>query len=367
MGYEIDYIAVGDGRRSGDAIAFRYGNLHGRREEQTVITIDGGTLESGEKLVEHIKEYYQTDTVDVAILTHADSDHASGMRPILEKLKVSQVAMHLPWNHSADVKALLDDNSITINAIRQKVIRNLSAARDIEKLALEKKIAIVEPFAGVTNPNGGLIVLGPTQDFYQEMLAGFKCVPGALSSTTTPSFLESMKVAATKAIKWIQENWFRETLQEPAADAISAENNSSVILLLNVDGQKSLFTGDAGVPALTAALDYAQQQGISLDGLQFFDVPHHGSRKNLGPNILNRLFGCIRQQQTKDWTAFISAAKDGPPKHPHKKVTNALQRRGGNVHVTAGIAKRHYFNAPVRNWSASVPVPFYTSVEDDDA
>jgi len=53
MGYEIDYIAGGGGSRSGDAIAFRYGSLHGRREEQTVITIDGGTLESGEKLVEH--------------------------------------------------------------------------------------------------------------------------------------------------------------------------------------------------------------------------------------------------------------------------------------------------------------------------
>jgi len=32
------------------------------------------------------------------------------------------------------------------------------------------------------------------------------------------------------------------------------------------------FTGDAGVPALAAALDYAQQQGISIEGLQFFDV-----------------------------------------------------------------------------------------------
>jgi beta-lactamase superfamily II metal-dependent hydrolase len=368
MGYEIDYIAVGDGSRSGDAIALRYGNLHGPREQQTVVTIDGGTLESGEKLVRHIKEYYQTDKVDIAILTHADSDHASGMREILEHLKVSQVAMHLPWSHSADVKALLDDKSITINAIRQKVIRNLSAARDIEKLALAKGIPIVEPFAGVTNKNHGLIVLGPTEDFYQDMLSGFKCVPGALSSTVTTSFLESLRRAAEKVINWIQENWFTETLQEPASDAISAENNSSVILLLNVDGQKSLFTGDAGVPAFTAALDYAQHQGISLEALRFFDVPHHGSRKNLGPTILNRLFGNIRQQQTKDWTAFISAAKEGAPKHPHKKITNALQRRGANVHATAGIGKWHHNDSPARtHWSDAIPVPFYSQVEDDDS
>ena len=365
MGYEIDYLAVGEGSRSADAICLRYGNLHGIRDEQTVITIDGGTLESGEELVQHVKTYYKTDKVDVAVLTHADTDHASGMRPILEQLKVAQVAMHLPWNHSADVKGLLNDRSVTTNAIRQKVIRNLSAAREIEQLALAKNIPIVEPFAGGGNQNG-ILVLGPTEKFYQEMLAGFKCVPGALSATTTPSFLESLRTAAEKVINWIAENWFTETLREPAPDVISAENNSSVILLLEVDGRKLLFCGDAGVPALTAAADFAEQAGVSLEGLRFFDVPHHGSRKNLGPTILNRLFGNIRQQQTKDWTAFVSAAKDGAPKHPHKKVTNALQRRGADVHVTAGLTKWHHHDAPARDWSASVPVPFYTSVEDDD-
>jgi beta-lactamase superfamily II metal-dependent hydrolase len=367
MGYEVDYIAVGDGERSGDAICFRYGNLIGPREQQTIVSIDGGTLESGEDLAAHIQKYYGTDTVDIAILSHADTDHASGMRIVLEKLKVRQLVMHLPWNHSAAVKALLDDKSITVNAIRRKVIGNLSAAREIEQIALTKKIPVVEPFAGATN-NTGLTILGPTKEFYQQMLAGFECVPGALETDAkAASFFESLKTAAQKVVQWIQENWFTETLVEPAPDAISAENNSSVIFLLDADGQKLLFTGDAGVPALTAVADYADSVGISLAGLVFFDVPHHGSRKNLGPTILNRLFGNIRPQQTKDWTAFISAAKDGAPKHPHKKLTNALQRRGANVHVTAGLTKWYHYNAPDRNWSASVPVPFYTSVEDDDS
>ena len=91
MGIEIDFLAVGEASKSGDAIAIRFGNLHGRREEQTVITIDGGTKESGDNLVEHIKTHFGTTHVDFAFLTHPDGDHASGMSEILEKLTVGKV------------------------------------------------------------------------------------------------------------------------------------------------------------------------------------------------------------------------------------------------------------------------------------
>jgi hypothetical protein len=64
MAYEVDFMAVGDGEKSGDAIALRFGNLVGPRSEQKVFVIDGGTKESGEKLVEHIQKYYGTTRVD---------------------------------------------------------------------------------------------------------------------------------------------------------------------------------------------------------------------------------------------------------------------------------------------------------------
>ncbi|NJM55078.1 MAG: DUF1501 domain-containing protein [Verrucomicrobiae bacterium] len=54
-GYEIDMLPVGSGEKSGDAIALRYGNS---TDGYKVMVVDGGTLESGEKLVEHIKNNY---------------------------------------------------------------------------------------------------------------------------------------------------------------------------------------------------------------------------------------------------------------------------------------------------------------------
>ena len=47
MGFEVDFLPVGEGEKSGDAIAIRCGNLNGSRNEQFVMVIDGGTLDSG--------------------------------------------------------------------------------------------------------------------------------------------------------------------------------------------------------------------------------------------------------------------------------------------------------------------------------
>src|SRR5580693_2236869 len=89
-GFEIDFLPVGEGR-SGDAIALRFGNLTGERKDQVVVVIDGGFKESGEKLVEHIKSYFNTDYVDTVISTHPDADHASGLSVVLETLSVGQL------------------------------------------------------------------------------------------------------------------------------------------------------------------------------------------------------------------------------------------------------------------------------------
>ena len=46
IGFEIDFLAVGEGERSGDAIAIRYGSAAAGYQ---VGIIDGGTKDSGEQ------------------------------------------------------------------------------------------------------------------------------------------------------------------------------------------------------------------------------------------------------------------------------------------------------------------------------
>ena len=58
---EIDFMPVGDGEKSGDAIALRFGlYADGIWKNQKVFIIDGGDLASGEALVKHVKEIYKT-------------------------------------------------------------------------------------------------------------------------------------------------------------------------------------------------------------------------------------------------------------------------------------------------------------------
>src|SRR5687768_13513744 len=98
MAYEVDFLPVGDGERSGDAIAVRFGNLNDPNQ-QYVVVIDGGFTDTGMELVTHIKKFYNTTHVDLVISTHPDSDHAAGLSVVLSELTVSQLWMHKPWEH----------------------------------------------------------------------------------------------------------------------------------------------------------------------------------------------------------------------------------------------------------------------------
>ena len=75
----------------------------------------------------------------------------------------------------------------------------------------------------------------------------------------------------------------------------SASNESSVVLYADCEGSgRVLLTGNAGVWGLNMAASCAEQSGLLLQDFKFVQIPHHGSRRNVGPTILNRLLGRIR-------------------------------------------------------------------------
>src|SRR5690606_20875205 len=108
----------------------------------------------------------------------------------------------------------------------------------------------------------------------------------------------------------------------------------STILLLEIGGRSILLTADGGMPALARAADTLDAYGLDWSTLRFMQIPHHGSKRNVGPTILDRYLGPKGQEQ-KSKTAFVSTGPDAAPKHPHKKVTNGFVRRGCLVAKTA--------------------------------
>jgi beta-lactamase superfamily II metal-dependent hydrolase len=351
LAFELDFHAVGTGEKSGDAISIRYGRLNSVTNfSQKVIVIDGGTLESGKKLVEHIKTHYKTETVDLVVNTHPDNDHCSGLREVLNKLTVKELWVHTPWNYAKDFVELFKAGRITDNSLKENLKEGLSIAHELEQIAKAKKIPVKEPFTCLSFDNGIFQILGPSENYYTELLPNFRSTPAPVEEIAISKAFSAVK----EAIKWVAETIDIETLDETGET--SAENNSSAVGLFQFDNKKILFTSDTGVPALKRVIDYAKTKAISLTDLYVLQIPHHGSRRNISPSVLNAIKGNF---------GFISCAPDGEPKHPSKKVTNALKRRNIRPYSTKGNGICQGHNTELRQgYSVATEIPFYNQVEE---
>jgi beta-lactamase superfamily II metal-dependent hydrolase len=362
ISYEVEFIHVGTGQRNGDAIVVRYGQPGDYR----ILVYDGGTLESGQKLVDHIKQNYGTTRVHDVVNSHPDADHASGLRVVLEELRVDRVHMHRPWEHSAKILGYFKDGRITDASLAARLKEKMAAAYELEQMALKKGILAPEPFLG--DSIGGFVVLSPERSWYiHDLIAGFEKSPAPKSwaEAAIDTVVKTADTLVAEALAWVDEKWDLETLAENVET--SAENESSVVLVSSgFEGGDILFTGDAGVQALSRVADYAEDRSVSLPNrLGFVQIPHHGSRHNVCPSVLDRIIGPRMAAETPATkTAFVSACKDCTT-HPRKVVTNAFQRRGYSCyrHSNAGWIRYTRGNMPARNTTPITAIPFHSRVE----
>lgn len=329
---EIDFLPVesetGPGSKSGDAICMRFASPE--YPEPIVIVIDGGYGPVGDNLAHHIRTFYGTETVDLVVSTHPDADHLNGLIRLVEDMDVRELMLHLPWEHRDDVSEY----------------SNIEKIRDLYASAFNKGIPVTEPFEGVTRFGDRFRVLGPTVAYYEELLL----------EDIGEEQSRSAETSDTVVLASIQERAELEAeLTEPLDDfdSVSARNNSSVISFVMESDEYHLFTGDAGITALDYAADAfeATQFFLSSTHIEFFQVPHHGSRRNLGPTILDRWF----PHGGSGATAFISSAL-ASEKHPGVAVVDELRERGFQLHATEGKHLLHHHDGKPRvAYSSSAP------------
>lgn len=306
--YEIDFLPVGDGERSGDAIAMRF--TRPDTGEMAHVIIDAGFQDDGEALVDHVNAYYDTDYVDLALLTHPDADHIGGMGVVVRELRVGGLLVHrLGQRGGSSLPAA-------------------SAVDDLIRTAEEQGTKIYEPFSATTAFGGVLTVLGPDVDYYEELVSEQiqeELAKSAAAAGRPPGPITRLALRA--ALKFPIEIPFDDG---PGANP---RNNSSAITLLEVEGFRALFTADAGVPALERAWDWLEKNGLDTRSPDMMQVPHHGSRRNGSSALLNRLLGPTGQPQTREAIVSVSARS---PRNPSARIVNAYGRRGYQVGTTAG-------------------------------
>jgi beta-lactamase superfamily II metal-dependent hydrolase len=371
MKKNIVFLGIGE-ESCGDSIAIRLWD--GENEgTQRVIVIDGGYKDDWQKVQKLVQDNFGAAWIDLVISTHPDKDHIGGLPGVVENLDVKALWMHQPWNHSDEYLAYRQEEFVTLNAT-SKLKNSLQSSNDLALAAEAKGIIIEEPFAGKQffTPFGTLTILSPTLEFYENLLpqildksAAAKNASLQTSSSGTLPTLDALFRQLSGAVANKLEDHNIETLTN--SGTTSPSNNTSTVILLELSsGEKMLFTGDAGLEALELAHSNYIALGHLPGQLNFVQVPHHGSRQNVGPDILDKFLGQkTNSSDIKRGTAYVSAAanckKDG---HPKKSVSNAFRRRGYPVHQTAGEHLKH--GHELKGFTKTVePLPHFNEVEDN--
>jgi beta-lactamase superfamily II metal-dependent hydrolase len=347
-GYEIDLLPVGDSTKSGDCIALRFGNLYAGKRQQHVIIIDGGYSTTKDELKNHLDKYYNCKingkyVINLVILSHPDLDHVSGIVELLkdDDFKIYNIVANFPWN-TLDVK-WFKDGRITDNSLEVRLQDAFNKLSELEELANDNNVQLFNPthFAKTVKlSDAKLTFLGPSRAFYNQ------CISNCSKTPEQAENVDSMKYfsANNQDNDSIEESYsLGDKIDWYNNEGTTPINESSIIFLFEYEGHKILFTGDAGKEALENAIDFAHKSGIDLSNIDIIKMPHHGSRKNVNPDIMDDLKG-------KETTCYISCVADDLGHHPSKRLLNMLIDKGYKVYSTSGTTLHRGWNAPDRGW-----------------
>lgn len=361
--FEVEFLRVGDGASSGDAILVHYWD----GAEWRIGIIDGGYEDTGWEICNHIRQWYSRDPiVDFVVSTHPDNDHMSGLRVVMENLPVRELWMHVPWAHADNIVGLFQSRRWTIEGLRTELRRQYNYVMELVDLAYKQdpSTTIRLPFQG--QQIGPFTFMSPSIEMYEGLMPQFRDTPKPDQNLLQHlgHWLEGIGRRIAKDVrKIVRETWGTETLRE--GGITSAENESSVVLLGDLGAGNILLTGDAGLKALGTAVNYAKAQGVDLSKLWLFQVPHHGSRNNISPSMLNRIIGLpVEEGTTRPRPFCIISAGAEDEEHPRQVVVNALSRRGLKPYVTRNGTVRFHNGVQNRDgWTIVAPIPFAERVE----
>ncbi len=259
--------------------------------------------------------------------------------------------MNRPWMHVDQLMPMFEYYQDRYRLIR-RLKRDFPKVAELENLASSKNILIQDTFRGDTI--GEFTVLSPHRETYYQLVVASEKTPVPAAKRM------ELRAESTSGATWGEENLKGDT------EGTSPENETSVIQFAEVCGKTILLTGDAGVRALCEAHQAAREMGKSIGSLDWFQVPHHGSRRNVSTDVLNMWLGGILPESCtpQEGKFAIISANPNDTEHPKKAVVRAMIHRGRNVFQTRGVLCTPSDNAPPRAWGQAIPLEYPHEQED---
>ena len=280
----------------------------GTAAEPVLLLIDGGPSGTWETSLQPRLEELRAERagdgalqIDLAMVSHIDSDHVAGMVDFAGELVTEQeiskplsYAVQTLWHNSFDdvlgndaddlraaaVEVLsapaADRVTDEIRAAGLAVVASVAEGRELRNQAETLGWSVNEPFVGpVVLPQEGVrtITLGP------------------LKLTVVCPHAEQLEKLHAAWDRWLKEHpkAAASTAAAQASRDTSPYNLSSIVVLAECDGKRMLLTGDARDDHILAGLD---KTGIAKDGKTHVDIlklPHHGSIRNMRAEFFEKV------------------------------------------------------------------------------
>ena len=356
LGYELDLLPGGNGEKSGDAILLRCGDLNKGKSSLCVIVIDGGYKCTAENIKSQLQKYYNciNDSgrlqIDLMILSHPDTDHVSGLVELAKDpdIQINNILMHRPWEEIG--VTWFQDGRITKHSLKERLADAFEKAYELDQ-ATRNATKLSPAPTTYTCCGAKLHILAPSTNLYKTCIAKCEKTPTSIFESTVKKGISFSKITNEENYsEGDRINWYYD-------EQTSEINESSFVILFEYEGDQILLTGDAGKKGLKEAIEYANANGLDLSKVGIIKMPHHGSRKNITPEIMDKL-------GASGSSCYISCVKNDEGHHPSKRLVNMLNQKGFKVYATQGSILHYGRNAPTREGYITVyPKDNYSRME----
>ena len=210
--------------------------------------------------------------IDIAILTHIDSDHIRGFNSLLNDKYFTSYLKYLVFNEPQEARIFSRTSDSELRSAAQATlishhIRTMTHIKHINDLhTLSDTKEIFKDFQKLK-----LKILSPTDQVLCELKKEWKFDDE-----------EKLRSAIIPDIKSSIEN----LAKNPFIPDPSLSNKSSIAFILEYENKSYLFLGDAHIDQINKELKKLKDNNSHDLNFEFIKLSHHGSKHNINPEFI---------------------------------------------------------------------------------